>query len=88
METLAKPFLILYRCAFLFAWDSAWVKRMQNVGQFLFKVQQSCKTHGPFWLSALEQPPGGFKIYPYVFVPSIVNLPNRASSKTLSTIIT
>lgn len=73
MEALAKSFLISYRCAFLFAQDTVWVKRMQNAGQLLFEVQQSYKTHGPFWLSALEQPPGGFKMCPHLFVPSIMN---------------
>lgn len=73
MEALAKSFLISYRCAFLFAQDTVWVKRMQNAGQLLFEVQQSCKAHGPFWLSALEQPSGGFKICPHLFVPSIMN---------------
>lgn len=48
MRALAKPFLILNQCSFLFVQDMDLVKRMQNVGQFAFKMQQSCKTHGPF----------------------------------------
>jgi len=63
MRALAKSFLILY--CILFAQDTkmeaVWVRRMCNVGQFVFKMQHSCKSHGPFWLITSEQAPGGFK---------------------------